>query len=197
MFERQNLFLRKQTEADAAQHSSAVFFKEMVDTRYGLAWIRFSLILETWWKFSLILGTWFGSLTRHKISLGSATAVIALDFSLINDLLCFGGTIIFISSTMFYDGYCKTRFSSSQQNFIPHSLTTTLHIKIANHTIHNTSSYHKISWHIFHHTPNTVIIASHTPSSHNKYIYRFLSPQRLTPQSLMSAPTTHPHTTTV
>jgi len=28
MFERQNLFLRKQTEADAAQHSSAAFFKE-------------------------------------------------------------------------------------------------------------------------------------------------------------------------
>ena len=48
MFERQNLFLRKQTEANTAQHSSAVFFKEMVDTRYGLAWIRFSLILETW-----------------------------------------------------------------------------------------------------------------------------------------------------
>jgi len=28
MFERQNLFLRKQTEANAAQHSSAGFFKE-------------------------------------------------------------------------------------------------------------------------------------------------------------------------
>jgi len=28
MFDRRNLFLRKQTEADAAQHSSAGFFKE-------------------------------------------------------------------------------------------------------------------------------------------------------------------------
>ena len=48
MFERQNLFLREQTEANAAQQFSASFLRKRVDTRYGLAWIRFSLILETW-----------------------------------------------------------------------------------------------------------------------------------------------------
>ena len=33
----------------------------------------------------------------------------------------------------------------SQQNYIPHSLTTALHTTITNHTIHNTSTYHKFA----------------------------------------------------
>jgi len=106
---------------------------------------------------------------------------------------------------MFYDGYCKTRFSSSQQNYITHSLTTTLDTTIANHTIHNTSSYHKISWHIFHHnthhcnqnsphyilsqqiyillslatTPQTTIanLSTHNTSSNHNSINHFISPQ--------------------
>ena len=100
----------------------------------------------------------------------------------------------------------------SHQNNIPHSLTTTLHTTITNHTIHNTSPYHKIAQHICHHiiphynhsishyilsqrkyippslatTPHTTIAnhSTHNTSSHHNSINHILSPQHPAPSFL-------------
>jgi len=92
---------------------------------------------------------------------------------------------------MFYDG------SIVKQDFLPHNkvsyrILSPQHSTPQSLTTPSTTHLHTTKFHdmFFTTTPNTAIIASHTTSSHNKYIYRFLSPQSLTLQSLISAPTT-------